>query len=187
MENLEEFEELLRQHSYGELTDNEKQWVSNFVSSETEYESLRKTNQQLSNYFSEKTNLTPSPKVWTAIKSDLAMAKKSASGGYWLSTPLPAYATLTLLLAVGALCWYGGSNFNSLNEAESQIVTRIDTIYIASMPDTVVRERIVYVKANPAPAIIQASTNQPQAVPAMKGINMKEKEELERLLVSGSR
>ncbi len=187
MEKFEKFERLLLERSYGELTEDEKQLVKLFVESETEYESLRKTNQQLSNYFSEKTNLWPSPKVWTAIKSDLAMAKKSASRSYWLSTPMPAYATLTLLLAVGVLCWYGGSNFNSLKEAESQIVTRIDTVYIASKPDTVVRERIVYLKASPSPAIIQVSTNQPLAVPATKGINMKEKEELERLLVSGSR
>jgi hypothetical protein len=187
MENFENFEQLLLQRSYAELTEDEKQWVNLFVDSEAEYESLRQTNHQMRNYFSNKAVLIPSPKVWTAIKSDLALAKKPSSRSYWLSTPLPAYATLSLLVAVGVLCWYGGSNFNSPKVPESQIVTRIDTVFIASKPDTIVRERIVYLKATPAPAIIQASTSQSQDVPATKGINMKEKEELERLLVSGSR
>jgi hypothetical protein len=186
MENLEEFEELLRQHSYGELTDNEKQWVTQFISSEAEYESLRQADQQLKHYFADKRKLTPSPKIWAAIKNDLAQNKESASG-YWLNTPIPAYATLILLIVVGIFSWYGGGNYNSTTVYAPKVITQIDTVFIASKPDTIVQERIIYLKANPAPAITQTSTKQSQDVPYTKGINMKEKEELERLLVSGSR
>lgn len=186
MENLEEFEELLRQRSYGELTESEKQLVIQFISSEAEYESLRQADQQLKHYFADKRKLTPSPKIWAAIKNDLAQNKSSAPV-YWLNTPIPTYATLVLLMVVGIFCWYGGSNYNSTTVYEPKIVTQIDTVFIASKPDTIVRERIIYLKASPAPAITQASTKQSQDVPYAKGINMKEKEELERLLVSGSR
>ncbi len=186
MENFEEFEELLRQRSYAELTENEKQWVTQFISSEAEYESLRQADRQLNHYVTATRKLTPSPKIWAAIKNDIAQNKKAAKV-YWLNTSIPAYATLVLLMVVGIFSWYGGSNYNSTTVYEPKIVTHIDTVFIASKPDTIVRERIVYLKTYPTPAIIQASTKRLENMPATKGINMKEKEELERLLVSGSR
>jgi hypothetical protein len=186
MENFEEFEELLRQRSYAELTDNEKQWVTQFISSEAEYESLRQADKQLNHYIADTRKLTPSPKIWAAIKNDIAQNKKAAKG-YWLNTPVPAYATFLLLMVVGLFSWYGGSNYNSTTVYAPKVIAQIDTVFIASKPDTIVRERIIYLKASPAPAITQTSTKQSQDVPYTKGINMKEKEELERLLVSGSR
>ena len=77
MENLEKFEWLLEKRSYSELTEEERQWVKDFVSSEFEYESLRKVNSHLVNYFSDKDKIVPGSEVWTTIKCDIALAKRS--------------------------------------------------------------------------------------------------------------
>lgn len=187
MENLEKFEQLLQKHSYSKLTEEEKQWVKNFVSSEFEYESLRQVNSQLTNYFSDKNKLAPDSKVWATIKEDIPQAKRYSERSYWIAAPMPAYAALMVLILVSVLSWYGGVRYSSPKEYTQQKMPRVDTVFIASKPDTVVRERIIYVKANSLPAVIQVSKIRTEDVPPKRGVNMKEKENLEDLLVSGSR
>ena len=187
MENLEKFEWLLEKRSYSELTEEERQWVKNFVSSEFEYESLRKVNSHLDNYFSDKDKIVPSSKVWRAIKSHITLAKRSSEKSYWIAAPMPAYATLILLIVVCASSWYGGARYSSPIVTTRQILQRVDTVFITSKPDTVIRERIIYLKANSAPASLQVSNKYTEDVSPKKGVNMKEKENLEELLVSGSR
>ncbi|QLH32674.1 MAG: hypothetical protein HWD62_09835 [Cyclobacteriaceae bacterium] len=52
---------------------------------------------------------------------------------------------------------------------------------LTSKPDTIFRERIIY---KDRPIVLSTSNRQPE-VPNAKGVSMKEKEELDKLLVSG--
>jgi hypothetical protein len=82
----------------------------------------------------------------------------------------------------------GGASFKPKTLHVENIRKQTDTVFIASKPDTIIRERIVYVKTPAtAPALQTAKSVQFIPVETSKGVNMKEKEELEKLLVSGSR
>jgi hypothetical protein len=188
MEKYEELEQLLRQYSFKELSTEDKQVVQRFVHSEEEYESLRHAAQQLEAHFG-KSELTPGPHVWRRIKKTWEEDSSYVRSTYWAKTPLPAYVAVLLLIGVGSVCWIGGSRYASINQISvKQTAPQADTVYIATKPDTVVRERVIYVERESqfAPTSPVANTGL-QHHPALKGINMKEKEELERLLVSGSR
>jgi len=188
MEKYEKLEQLLQQYSYKELSAEDKQVVQQFVHSEEAYESLRHAAQQLDAHFG-KLELTPGPQVWRRIKKTWEEDSAHVRSNHWVKTPLPANVAVLLLIGVGSLCWIGGSRYTSTNQISVRpAAPQADTVYIATKPDTVVRERVIYVerKSQFARTLPVANTVL-QDHPASKGINMKEKEELEKLLVSGSR
>jgi hypothetical protein len=187
MKDYEKFELLLQQYSYQELTAEDKQLVQQFVSTEEEYESLRVADQSLHSFFGKKMEISPSPKIWHRIKG--SRTGPPVQRYYWINKPLPVYATLLLLLGVGSLCWIIGSRYPMTDKVSvMETKLQVDTVFIASKPDTVVRERVIYLERPSQVAPVRTTSNKDlQDHPVTKGINMKEKEELENLLVSGSR
>ena len=186
MENIEKFEQLLTHYSFAELSHEEKQWVMAFIGSEEEYESLRHTNQQLDNFKSQAIKIEPHPEMIKKIKASWKEANVAPSYNFWTITPIPTYATVLIVISVGFFCWVMGSRTNSKTLYVDHVKSTIDTVFIASRPDTIVRTKIIYVE-QPVTARVQilSKTNQPQSI-ISKGVNMKDKEELEKLLVSGS-
>lgn len=181
MENSDRFEQLLKQRSFKELSEEDKNFALQFVNSEEEYESLRGVDIELKRFFERKGELVPHKSTLARIKASRAKEKPSP---FWIQTSIPAYATALLILVVGAAAWWGGARFSSEKVIVERMIPKIDTVLIASKPDTVIRERIIYVPSNPVKLV---STESTKAEPsANKGVNMKEKEELEGLLVSGS-
>ena len=183
MENDERFEHLLQHYSYKELNDEDRQVTRHFVSSEEEYEALRKTTGRINHYFSEEKKTFPRSEVWEKIKSTWRGSDKTAY--HWTKTPMPAYAAALALIAAGSIGWYAGSYYHAPNNS-LQITQQVDTVFVSVRPDTVVRERVIYVKDQSPPTLLQVVGKNPEATPASRGVNMKEKEELEKLLVSGS-
>jgi hypothetical protein len=101
---------------------------------------------------------------------------------------LPNYATILLLLVMGYLSWIAGSSVKPQIRYVEKTKLQTDTVFIASKPDTIIRERVVYIKTPAlAPVLQTAKAIQPIPVETSKGVNMKDKEELEKLLVSGSK
>ncbi len=91
---------------------------------------------------------------------------------------------IALFFGVGS--WWATSSHNQLKPQEQVLTSSIvyDTIYVASKPDTVFTEKVVY---RDQPVILTRIDVVEKNKPMDKnGINMKEKEELEKLLVSGS-
>lgn len=180
MEDLDRFEQLLKQHSFKKLNENEKDFVLQFISSEEEYESLRNADVELKRFFDQKAELRHSKDVWLKIKQ--TRAEKMPVREVFRQN-IPAYAFVLLLLIVGAASWLGGAKFGSKQILVEKIVSRVDTIRITSKPDTIVKEKIIYLQ----PATVSIVSRQLEDEPARpKGVNMKDKEELERLLVSGT-
>lgn len=187
MEKIEKLESLLQLYAYADLSAADKEWVQELVSSEEEYEALRETNKQLALHVNGRLNFAPSPEILKRIKLSTRAKRKPLFISTWLQSPLPSYATLLLTIFVGSLAWWVGTQRTKLITVE-RIKSRIDTVYLASKPDTIVREKIIYIKVNVSQTqALQASTksDQQDAV-EHRGVTMKEKEELGKLLVSGS-
>jgi len=187
MENFEKIERLLQSKAYQELTEAEREIVRATVITEDEYESLRNAEVRLTNYFSLKAEVDLTKNGWEQIKSTLKQKKAEPKFNFWTATPLPTYATLLLLLAVGFVCWVGGSQISPKILDVARAAQRVDTVFIATKPDTIYKERVVYLKA-PSLAPTFQTVKSLRSVPnqTSKGVNMKDKEELEKLLVSGS-
>jgi hypothetical protein len=192
MEHYEQFEQLLQHRSFKELNAGELLLAKRFITTEEEYESLRRVTQQLHAVagHDKESGLTPDPHIWKRIKHTNALSAQKQSGYFWMRTTMPVYATVVLLVIVGSLCWYGGSIASAANTIATQPTLVKDTVFMASKPDTIVREKIIYAKreiilTSTAPTTT-ASTQQTETAIPTKGVTMKEKEELEELLVSGS-
>jgi hypothetical protein len=97
---------------------------------------------------------------------------------------VPAWAAILALVVAGGAGWYAGTSTGPQEVYVDRIVAKTDTVLVASRPDTVVIERVVY---RNIPTLLPVTVGQPAPTrtPASKGVNMKEKEELDKLLVSG--
>jgi hypothetical protein len=115
------------------------------------------------------------------------LRKQTSQSLNWWQVKVPAWSTLLVAgcFAFGAW-WFTSSSVKPI--VEQQIVSSIvyDTVYVASKPDTVFVQQVVY---RERPVLLTKTVNQVSTKSATNsnGINMKEKEELENLLVSGSR
>lgn len=181
MEELNRFEQLLKQRPFKSLTEEEKEFVFQFISGEEEYESLRHTEMELHTFFETQQKLQPRAETWRRIKQ--SRAQLAAPQAFWLRPAVPVYVVAIVVVVVGAMAWWSGTQFGSEKVIVEKIVSRTDTIRVASKPDTIIKEKIVYL---PSPKVILASQPETKEVVTAKGVNMKDKEDLERLLVSGS-
>ncbi len=183
MEDLDRFEQLLKQRSFISLNDEERNFVFQFIGSEQEYESLRMAEVELKRFIEMKTDLHPRKETWRKIKQSRA-EKIISVKPFWLRPSVPGYAVALLIIFVGVMGWWSGARFGSEKTIVEKIVPRIDTIRIATTPDTVIKDRIIYLPIT-SPKLVSAESPRSERL-ENKGVNMKDKEELEGLLVSGS-
>jgi hypothetical protein len=188
MEEIERLEKLLQCYSYSELSATDKEEIQEFVSSEEEYEALRETNKQLFFNAEHKLDFVPSPAILKKIKISNRAMRKPLGSKAWLQSPIPSYATLMIAIFIGSLAWWGGSQWNPKLVSVEKFKLKVDTVYLASKPDTIVREKIIYVKVKVSTdQVMKASVERNlQDAVVTRGVSMKEKEELGKLLVSGS-
>src|SRR5258708_4273222 len=182
MEELSRFEHLMKQRSFKSLSEEEKEFAFQFISSEDEYESLRNAELELRVFFERQQKLQPRVETLVRIKQSRA-GHFVSQPGFWVRPAVPAYAVALVIVVVGAIGWWSGTRFGSEKVMVEKIVSRTDTIRVASKPDTIIKEKIVYF---PSPKVILASQPETKETGAARGVNMKDKEELERLLVSGT-
>lgn len=181
MENaLDRFEALLKQHAYEALSHQEKEWVKQFVASPEEYESMRRAGLALEENFSPASTVPAAdPDVLSSLQKKFQLAQESPRR--W---SVPAWAAVVALVVAGGSGWYAGTSTSPKEVYVDRIVAKTDTVLVASRPDTVVVERVVY-RSIPTLVPVTVSQPVPTRTPASKGVNMKEKQELEKLLVSG--
>lgn len=184
MENTERFEQLLRTSPYHELSAEDKNWVSQFVGSEEEYEAMRQATIILEKH--DAASIQPDPAVLKSLRKAWDAKRSPALSANRFGWSLPAYAAIPAFFLVGVICWWIGRSWNKDTIYVDRMVTRVDTIRVASKPDTVVIERVVYKSVNIPSMTATTATKQSEVSPMVnRGVNMKEKEELEKLLVSG--
>ncbi|MGC4023341.1 MAG: hypothetical protein QM734_16045 [Cyclobacteriaceae bacterium] len=180
MEELNRFEQLLKQKSFKSLNEEERNFVFQFIGSEDEYESLRNTENELQAFFDREQKLQPRNETLRKIKQSRAIILPQ---NFWIRPSVPTYVVALLLIIGGAIGWWSGAQFGSEKIIVEKIVSHTDTLRIVSAPDTIVRERIIYL---PSRKMILAGQPETKEAVTTKGVNMKDKEELERLLVSGT-
>lgn len=174
--NQDKLSHLLRSTPWHDLSESDRQWVSTLVSGEAEYEALRHAELELLRHFAG-SEIQPDEQLLHDLKNRINPA----------SRPLPYYSmgmAAVLLIAFG---WWMGLQWNQQPQTILPVASRIDTVFITKQPDTVWRDRVVYQK------ILVASADSSRLEPVVqrnvpetrRGVSMKEKEELEKLLVSG--
>lgn len=184
MVDLEKLEQLLQSRSYAELNMAEKEWVGQWVISMEEYENLRSSGIEIRQYFLNTMVADPDSGTLIHLIKHLRMTKSRQSSGIsWLLKPSLSAVIMSLLF--GSLGWWIGhsTNENSQTQTFNPVVVH-DTIFVASKPDTIFTEKVVY-KNRPVILTRNPGTDVNKSI-EKNGINMKEKEELEKLLVSGT-
>jgi len=81
--------------------------------------------------------------------------------------------------------WIGHSKNENFQVQTFNPIVVHDTIFVASKPDTIFTERVVYKNQSVILTRNPGTTDENKSI-EKNGINMKEKEELEKLLVSGT-
>jgi hypothetical protein len=175
----ENFEKLLADKSYSELTDNEIKLVSQFVTSQQEYESFRLSGLEMKKWFQKNPVTNKSDESLLKLKRALRQQQPVVKN-YSLWKVSVGYTMVALLFGFGG--WWLGKSEPSIPVTKVEKILMHDTVYLATKPDTVFRERIIY---KDRPIILTTNNHQPETQNT-KGVSMKEKEELDKLLVSGS-
>ena len=188
---IERLEQLIRTKAFHELSEVEKEFVRQEFESEEQYETMRKLTPILGKMALDSEEMHPRPSTLEFLKHSLVVKRHGDS--VWnelFAWRVPAYATV---LAVGigcALTWWITSR-PVVEITEKPLVSKADTVYLTLKPDTIIKEKVVYrfvkavVETKPSAQLSTELTSEKHIVPV--GVSMKDKEELERLLVSGSR
>jgi len=180
----EKLEDLVSTKLFANLSAEEKQFVLDMLGSEAQFNALQQIHELLRDR-PIAASVEPASRVLTALRRRLRETKnESFVLPAILQFKIPAYAALILAVMVGSLT----ASVSNGSSVKQPIVTvskvERDTIYITNT-DTVYRERLlikyVRVPAPSEPEMVTASSKSDKIL----GVSMKDKEELDRLLVSG--
>jgi hypothetical protein len=180
--DMEWLDELTQRKAYHQLSPAEKERVLKVIGSEEQYNILRKVSQAL---VADKADLSPDPDIIENLKGRLARRHRKNAFQRVIGFRVPAYAAVAMIVMAVLSSFYLAKDEIPPVEA----VTRVerDTVYIVEKPDTVVVEKVIYRdKVLPSRENYHVVKSVIQEEENGSGVSMKEKEELENLLVSGS-
>ncbi|NOT74846.1 MAG: hypothetical protein HOP08_07940 [Cyclobacteriaceae bacterium] len=184
----EKLEQLVQQKEFDQLTITEKEFVIRMLGSEEEFAAMKSVESKLATGVA-KSVIDPDPAVLLSLKSILK--EKRQENSIWakvFSTKVPAYVSALLVifsLGIGFMIGLPSGNKIPATSVSAQI--KIDTVFITRV-DTVIKNQVIYQQVRSSRPS-QAKTNVviPDRVTALPvGVSMKDKEELNKLLVSGS-
>jgi hypothetical protein len=186
MNELDKLERLLQDKNFAALTTEEKTWVSQWIESEIEYENIRRSESKIRQHFINTAEFIPEANGLNELKATLR--KRTNQSMNWWQVKVPAWSTVLVALCFGVGGWWLTSLRNQPITQPQEVLSTIvyDTVYVATKPDTVFVQQVIYKEH---PVLLTKSVKQVdnKSKAPSNGINMKEKEELENLLVSGSR
>lgn len=187
MEAEEKLEHLIQTKNWGELTADEKHVVIEILGSEEAYQNLRNIDNSLIQ--ERKSEVLPQGHVLRSLKKEFgARHPRTSILDQFLGYRMPAYAAaiITAIVVVGA--FYAGKQSIDQPIAQASFTPR-DTVYLSTVPDTVYLTKVVYrnVYRTQQQAVTSIVKNESRSAEHVTvGVNMKEKEELDNLLVSGT-
>ncbi|MEJ0055039.1 MAG: hypothetical protein WDN75_04925 [Bacteroidota bacterium] len=182
----ERLERLIREKKFNQLTTEEREFVLSMLVPEEEFDAMYKA-ERLLGMESFRSSLQPAPELLSSLKSK--MRKERAGSFKWsdlFRIKIPAYAAVLLIILFTSLGFWLRSplppakaiSYSPLIKGDTVFVTKIDTLFI---------ERIVYrpIRLASPPKQVPVLSLPEKQVPVAEGVSMKEKEELNKLLVSG--
>lgn len=176
----EAFEKLILEREYSELSAQEQQLVAQFVESAQEYAALRTSGLEMKRWFAENAITDSSDKTLTELKRELKRKYQPATMYRWKVAF--GYAMVAFLFGVGG--WWLGQSNEPITLTNIEKILVHDTVFVASKPDTIFSEKIVY--RDRPPVILTTGSVPVESQKSTRGVSMKEKEDLDKLLVSGS-
>jgi hypothetical protein len=187
----DELERLLSTKSFGQLSEDEKDFVLKKLGSEEQYHAMRRVTLAL---ITSKADLSPDPDILPSLQKKMSEARHHSSFSLagLFSFRIPAYATVLLIIFTSVVTWFA-SRDKDVNVSSSFVeVVKRDTVFVTHVKlDTVFKTRVVYRRVE-TPFVPDRNYFQvvrkgsEENVPEERSISMKEKQELEMLLVSGS-
>lgn len=184
-EKEQKLERLLDEKSFDQLTREEKEVVLQEFGSEEQYRLARKIGPALVKL---KTGLSPDPWILASLQDQVKIRQRPSRWTSFFQAQVPAYVMAGACLVIVVVMWW-----LKPVPASTPVAVRTvrDTVYLATVPDTVYRRKIIfryrYRYINVAtPATTPLDTRMVEPVAGSEGVTMKDKEELEKLLVSGS-
>jgi hypothetical protein len=178
-------EQLIQAKTWNELTEEEKKMLAADIASEAEYNAFRKVTLTLAK--TSRADINPHPMILKDLKARFrAQHQPSGTFASILLFKVPAYAAIALVAVALSLLWSILRMERNNIQPMAEVIMKTDTVYVKSAPDTVYVNQVVYrYIQRPAPdENLFKIVNQPNENEV--GVSMKEKEELENLLVSGS-
>lgn len=175
----EVFERLITEKQYSELSADELKLVNQFIRDEQEYDAFRLSGLNIERWFRDNPVVGVNDRTLANLKQEFKRAHRPQISFAWWKVSV-GYAMAAVVFSFGG--WWLGQSEKHASSTRIEQVLVYDTIYVATKPDTVVREKIIY-RDRP---FILTTTKQQNETPIAKGVSMKEKEELDKLLVSGS-
>jgi len=153
--------------------------------SEEQYRLARKIGQALVKL---KTGLSPDPWILASLQDQVKARQRPSLWTSFFQAQVPAYVMAGACLAIVVILWW----LKPVPAPPSVAVRTVrDTVYLATAPDTVYRRKIIYryryrYITVAAPSTPTPDTRLAEPMAGSEGVSMKDKEELEKLLVSGS-
>lgn len=188
---IEKLEQLIQTKAFLELSDAEKEFVLEEFELEERYQAMRKLTPILNEMTLDQEEVKPRPSTLESLKQSLGA--EDSTNSVWnklFAWRVPAYAAVLVVGISCAVTWWL-TDQPVIEITEKPLVVNADTVYVTSKPDTIFKEKVVYrfvkmVEKTKTPMQLPDNlTSDKNAVPV--GVSMKDKEELEKLLVSGSR
>jgi hypothetical protein len=183
----DKLENLIQSKTWSELSEDEKEFVLEMLGSEASFEAFRKTNIAISR--SAKADIVPEPTLLLSLKTKFNHLRPQET---WLDKiiffKMPAYAVVAMLAVTVLIMWLGKQADPNVQVALKSSVQR-DTVFLPSTPDTVFVTKVIYRYKDhtpKTPVITVVKNSDRTETTSSVGVNMKEKEELDNLLVSGS-
>jgi len=179
-------DKLISTKQFSELTPEELAFVMQELGGEEQYVALQKVHSVLNS--SLPTNLTPRANTQSLLRDrfNQQYAKHSLWRNLAFAT-MPAYAVILLLMSGVFLTWTLATSMQQV-KTRTVMVSKKDTVRIVMKADTVFVNRVVYkykrVKVNPVYNFVQTKHFEIKTDSTLS-VSMKEKEELDNLLVTG--
>jgi len=177
--DFNEFEKLLLEKPFSELSATELKRVREFVADEQEYEELRLAGTEIKNWLARTPIAATRDKVLPDLVREFNRVHQR-SRNFSGHRVFAGYAAAAVVF--GLLGWWLGQMEKPTARAAAERVLVYDTIYLPAKPDTIFSERVIFRTRS----VIRNTTTSQYATQPVKGVSMKEKEELDKLLVSGS-
>jgi hypothetical protein len=181
----EKFDELLLAKDWSELSQEEKDLALKFVASGDEFTATRKISLAL--LAAPKASIRPDKSLLRNILASSPANNEKSFVDRVISYKMPAYAVVLLAMGVAFVSLAlakSNDRFNNATAAQEKIVVRTDTVFVQRPPDTVFINKVV-VKYIPQRTSTPVLTKTSPEESTIQGVTMKEKEELQDLLVTG--
>ncbi len=183
MEASEKVELLIETKAWSDLTVDEKAMVIDVLGSQDQYNALRDVHFALLG--AGKVSIRPDAGVLRNLQDRFRERNAPIRSFSVFYYRLPAFVVM-VLVAIAAFAGWIGARFTTEPVRITDVLTKHDTVFVASRPDTVVLTEVKYrtvIREIPVNvSISQAASREPE----VNGMNMKETEALQTLLVSGS-